>query len=162
MQAKAFCFLLCALFLQGCSENAETVRQVHTSFSESAGLTVTEAGGLSQQLIAESLGVRVVISPSADWILVEDMQLSNLVVIRAFRYVEGAYRESGIAEMRPLWEKLASQAGIAFEDLVHTRVGIEKLGPAERSVFLHFQADSVTGEGPGIDSVLEIDLDAGG
>lgn len=162
MQAKALYFLLCALLLQGCSESAETVRQVHTSFSESAGLTVTDAGGLSQQLIAESLSVRVVISPSADWILVEDMQMSNLVVIRAFRYVEGAYRESIIAEMRPLWEQLARQSGIAFEDLVHTRVGIEKLGPAERSVFLHFQADSVTGEGPGIDSVLEIDLLAGG
>jgi hypothetical protein len=159
IQAKILFLLLCALYLQGCSETTEAVRLVHTEFSESSGLTVTDGSGNSQQLIRESLGVRVVVSPNANWILVEDMQLSNLVVIRAFQYVDGAYREIPVGEIRRQWETLAAQAGATLDELIHPRVGIENFGPTGNSVLLHFQADTRSGSTPDIDSIVEIELD---
>ena len=156
---RSLSLLLIVLFFQGCVESTEPVRQVHTSFSELSGLTVVDNNGKSQQLIAESLDVRVVVSPGGQWIVVEDMQLSNLVVIRAFKYTEDSYQEIALPEIRQHWEALSRKAGIAFQDLVHPRVGIEEFGPLENTVLLHFQADTGLKEHPEIDSVVEIGLD---
>lgn len=155
-------FLLLLLCLQGCSEESEPARQVHTSFSESSGLTVSDNTGLSQQLIRDSLGVRVVLSDDARWLLVEDMQLSNLVVVRAFRYNGASYQEVALPLLRRHWERLAGESGLAFEDLLRPRIGIEGFGPGENSVRLHFRADSPGLQHPGIDSVVVIPLEAGG
>jgi hypothetical protein len=156
---RTLSFLLIVLCFQGCAESTEPVRQVHSSFSESSGLTVVDNHGKSQQLIAESLDVRVVVSPGGQWIVVEDMQLSNLVVIRAFKYTEDSYQEIALSEIRQHWEVLSREAGIAFEDLVHPRVGIEGFGSSENVVQLHFRADTGLIENPEIDSVVEIGLD---
>jgi len=145
--------------LEGCAENTKSVRQVHTSFSESAGFTVTYSTGESQQLIEESLGVREVVSPSGQWIMVEDMKLSNLVVLRTFRYDDGRYREITLPAIRRHWEALAQKAGITFEDLIHPRIGIEKFAPLGNTVLLHFQADTGLKDQPEIDSIVEIRLD---
>lgn len=157
---RTLCIFLLVLCLQGCAENSEPVRLIHTSFSESSGLTVTEGAGKPRQLIAESMGVRVMVSPGGEWIVVEDMQLSNLVVIRAFRHGQEGYRETDIAEIRPHWEMLARQAGVPFEDLIHPRVGLEAFGSSEGTVLLHFQAYTGPGEHEEIDSVVEIQLDS--
>jgi hypothetical protein len=159
MMHRTLGVLLIVLCLQGCAESTEPVRRVHTSFSESSGLIVVDSTGLSQQLIEESLGVRVVVSPSGQWIVVENMQLSNLVVIRAFRYIDGGYREITLPEIRRHWKALARKAGITFEDLMHTRVGIEEFGSSENTVLLHFQADTGLKDKPEIDSIVEIRLD---
>ena len=109
-------------------------------------------------MIAESLGVRVVVSNDGQWLLAEDMQLSNLVVVRAFHYEGDRYREVGFSELRRHWEVLAEEAGIEFEDLIRPRVGIEGFGPDQESVQLHFQAETGLRANPEIDSVMEIPL----
>ncbi len=155
---RAFCIFLLSLFLHGCGESAQPVRLVHTSFSEESGLTVVAGTGKPQQLIEESLGVNVAVSPGGQWIVVEDMQFSDLVVIRAFQYTNDGYRETPIAEIRLQWETLAHQAGLSFEDLIHPRVGFEEFGSAENTVLLHFQADTGIAGNDRIDSVLEVQL----
>jgi len=156
---RALGALLLLLCLQGCSEESEPARQVHTSFSETSGLTVSDTAGLSQQLIGDSLGVRVVLSGDARWLLVEDMQLSNLVVVRAFRYTGEAYQEVSLPVLRKYWEALARESGLEFEDLVRPAIGIEGFGPGENSVLLHFRADSPGLQHPGVNSVVEIPLE---
>lgn len=150
--------LLLLLCLQACSDKEAPYRQIHSSFSEAGGLTVTDNAGLSQQLITESLGVRVVISNDGQWLLVEDMQLSNLVVVRAFHFDGDRYREVGLSELRRRWEMLAAEAGLDFEDLVRPRVGIEGFAADQQSVQLHFQAETGLKEHPEIDSIVEIPL----
>ena len=161
MMHKTPSVLLVVLCFQGCAESTEPVHQVYSSFSESSGLTVVDNNGKSQQLIEESLDVRVVVSPSGEWILVEDMQLSNLVVIRAFKYTGDSYNEVTLPETWQHWETLATEVGITFEDLIRPRVGIEGFGSSEKSVQLHFQADTGLKDHPDIDSLVEIPLDAG-
>jgi hypothetical protein len=155
---RALGILLIVLCLQGCSDKSESLRQVHTSFSDSSGLTVTDNNGKSQQLIAESLGVRVVVSPSTEWIMVEDMQFSNLVLIRAFHYTRQGYQEVLLPEIKQQWETFAQKAGINMEDMIHARVGIEEFGPLENTVSLRFQADAVTAGKQDLVSVMEIRL----
>ncbi len=150
---------LIVLCLQGCTESTESVHQIHTSFSESAGFIVTGSNGKPQRLIEESMGVRAVVSPSGEWIVVEDMQLSNLVVVRAFRYTDGGYLEVVLPGIRSQWETLARQAGVKFEELMRPHVGIEGFGPSESTVLLHFQADTGPVSSQGIDSLVEIELD---
>jgi hypothetical protein len=159
MRARILGVVLIVLCLHGCTNNAETPRQVHTSFTDSSGLTVTDNNGNSQQLIAESLGVRVVVSPSADWIVVEDMQLSNLVVIRAFHHTSHGYQEVPLPEIKQHWQAIAQKAGINMEDLTHARVGIEEFGPHDNTVSLSFQADAAVAGEPDLVSVIEIKLD---
>ncbi len=156
---RIFGIVLIVLCLHGCTDNTESLRQVHTSFTDSSGLTVTDNNGNSQQLIAESLGVRVVVSPSADWLVVEDMQLSNLVVIRAFQYTSHGYQEVLLPEVKQQWQAIAQKAGINMEDLTHARVGIEEFGPHENTVRLSFHADAATAGKPDLVSVIEINLD---
>lgn len=150
--------LLLLLCLQACSDQEAPYRQIHSSFSEATGLTVTDNSGLSQQLIAESLGVRVVVSNDGQWLLVEDMQLSSLVVVRAFHYEGDRYREIGFSEVRRRWEVLAEEVGIDFEDLIRPKVGIEGFGPGQESVQLHFRAETGLRAHPEIDSIVEIPL----
>lgn len=148
--------LLLALWLHGCGDDTHPAHQVHARFSDSSGLIVTDDNGESQQLIAESLDARPVVAPSGQWIAVEDMQMSNLVVVRLFRHHNGAYEEIALPEIRQHWEALARESGIAFEDVLRPRVGIESFGPAERTLLLRFHADA---EGDReIDSVVEIAL----
>ena len=150
--------LLLLICLQACSDKEVPHRQIHSSFSEATGLTVTDNSGLSQQLIAESLGVRVVISNDGQWLLVEDMQLSSLVVVRAFHFDGDRYREVGLSELRRRWEVLAEEAGVEFEDLIRPRVGIEGFGPGKGTVRLHFRAETGLRANPEIDSIVEIPL----
>ena len=156
---KILSILLIVLYLQACSDNTESPRQVHTSFSDSSGLTVTDNDGNSQQLIAESLGVRVVVSPNAEWIMVEDMQFSNLVVIRAFHHTSHGYQEVFLPEIKQQWEAIAQEAGINMEDLTHARVGVGEFGAHENTVSLSFQADAGTVGKRDLVSVIEIKLD---
>jgi len=151
-----FFLVLC---LQGCSDNRNPPRQVHTAFADTTGLTVTDNNGKIQQLIPESLGVRVVVSPSTEWIVVEDMQFSNLVVIRAFQYTGNGYREVPLPQIKQQWEAIARNAGVKLEDLTHTRVGIEEFGPRENILKLSFQADAAAAGEPDLVSVIEIKLD---
>lgn len=155
---RAFCILFLSLFLHGCGESAQPTLLVHTSFSEASGLTVVVGTGKPQQLIEESLGVNAAVSANGQWIVVEDMQLSDLVVIRAFQYTNDGYRETPIAEIRLQWETLAHQAGLSFEDLMHPRVGFEEFGSSENTALLHFQADTGIANNDRIDSVVEIQL----
>ena len=154
--------LLIVLYLQGCAESTEPIHQVHTSFSESSGLIVTDSNGKSQQLIEESMGVRVVVSPGGEWIVVEDMQLSNLVVIRAFHHTERGYQEVLLPQIKRQWEAFARNAGTRLEDLMHPRVGIEEFGPLENTVRLRFQADGEPAGSPDLVLVIEIELDHDG
>jgi hypothetical protein len=156
---KSFAALLLLLSLQGCSDTPKPARQVQTSFSGSSGLTVSDSTGLSQQLIKESLGVRVVASENGQWLLVEDMQLSNLVVVRAFQYRDGSYREASLPGIRQQWQSLAQERGLAFEDLMHPRVGVDGFGIDEKTVLLHLRADTGLASNPEIDSIVEISLD---
>ncbi len=156
---KTLSILIIVLCLQGCSDNSETLSQVHTSFSESSGLTVTDNSGKSQQLIGESLGVRTIISPSTKWILVEDMQFSDLVVIRAFHRTRQGYQEVLLPEIKLQWEAFAQKAGVSVDDLLHARVGIEEFGPDEKTVILRFQADAGMAGAHEVVSVMEIRLD---
>ena len=158
MMLRGLKVLLLLLCLQACSDQEAPNRQIHSSFSEVTGLTVTDNSGLSQQLIAESLGVRVVISNNAQWLLVEDMQLSSLVVVRAFYYEGDRYHEVGLSELRRRWELLAEEAGVEFEDLIRPRVGIDGFGSDQQSVLLHFRAETGLRAHPEIDSVVEIPL----
>ena len=151
--------LILALWLCSCGQHEPAVDRVQTQFSESSGLTVTDSSGQSQLLIPDSLGARAVVSPSEQWIAVEDMQLSDLVVVRLFRYRDGSYREIGLPELRQHWEQLAQQAGIAFEDLVHPRVAIASFGPDESMLLVRFQAEVEAEGASGIESVLAIPLE---
>ena len=151
--------LLFALLLQGCAEDAAPVRLVHTSFSAASGLVVTDSQGLSQQLIRESLAVRPVVSPSGRWIAVENSRLSNLVVVRAFCYSGGRYEEIPLPGIREQWRTIAGRAGMAFEDLINPRVGIDGFGPGERTLSLHFRADSGLPDGPELSAHAEIKLE---
>ena len=154
--ARAPVALFLLLCLLGCSQESGPGRQ---AISESSGLTVSDNEGLSQQLIGDSLGVRVVMSEDARWLLVEDMQLSNLVVVRAFRFDGERYREVDLPAMRQIWESLAVDSGIDFEDLVRPRIGIEGFGPGGNSVRLHFRADSADAQHAGIDAIEKIPLE---
>lgn len=151
--------VLVALLLQGCVEDAAPVRQVHTSFTEASGLVVTDGHGLSQQLIPESLAVRAVVSPSGRWIAVEDTRLSNLVVVRAFRYSGERYEEIALPGIRAQWQIMASRADLEFEDLINPRVGIEEFGPEERTIRLQFSADSGLTDEPELSARAEIALE---
>lgn len=133
--------------------------QVYTSLSEVSGLTVTDNDGKSQRVIAESMGVRTVVSPGAEWIIVEDMQQSNLVIIRAFHYSDNGYHEVFLPETRQQWDVIAQEAGMSMEDLTNTRVGIEEFGPLGNTVSLRFRADAGKGNGPDLVSVIEVNLD---
>jgi len=148
--------LLCALLLQGCGEDPAPARQVHTSFSEASGLLVEDNRGLSQQLIPESRGVRAVVSPSGRWIAVEDSKLSNLVVVRAFRYSTDRYQEVPLPGVRRQWEALAGEAGLDFEDLINPRVGIEEFGSGEETLRLSFRADTGLADRPEVHGQAEI------
>ena len=144
------------LSLQGCGEDARTPHQVQARYSHASGLIVTDGSGKSQQLIAETLDARPVVASSGQWIAVEDMRMSSLVVVRLFCYQNGAYEEVTLPEIRQHWEALARDSGIAFEDLLRPRVAIESFGPAEETLLLSFRAD--TEGGREIDSMLEIVL----
>ena len=157
---SALFVLAIALCSQGCSESEEPARHVHTSFSEATGLQVYDSAGLSQQLIRESLGVRAIVSPSGRWIAVEDMQLSNLVGVRAFEYTDGNYREVTGLGIRQQWEALAEAAGVEMEELIRPHVGIEAFGPGEDTIFLRFKADTGMSGHPEIDAVVEIPLES--
>ena len=152
--------LLAALLLQGCADDAVPVRQVHTSFTEASGLLVTDGQGLSQQLIPESLAVRAVVSPSGRWIAVEDTRLSNLVVVRAFRYSGERYEEIVLPGIREQWHAMADRAGLEFEDLINPRVGIEAFGPLEQTLLLQFRADSGLAAEPELSARAEIALES--
>lgn len=149
--------LLFALLLQGCTE--EPARQVHTSFSEASGLLVEDNLGLSQRLIPESRGVRAVISPDGRWIAVEDSKLSNLVVVRAFRYSGGRYEEIPLPGVRQKWEAVANEAGLDFEDLINPRVGIEAFGPGGKTLLLSFRADTGLADRPELQGQAEFLLE---
>lgn len=149
--------LLFALLLQGCTE--EPARQVHTSFSEASGLLVEDNLGLSQRLIPESRGVRAVISPDGRWIAAEDSKLSNLVVVRAFRYSGGRYEEIPLPGVRQKWEAMANEAGLDFEDLINPRVGIEAFGPSGNSLLLSFRADTGLADRPELQGQAEFLLE---
>ena len=151
--------LLLALLTQGCTEDPPPVRQVHTSFSETAGLVVTDDQGRSQQLIAESLAVRAVVSPSGRWIAVEDSKLSNLVVVRLFRHSDGRYEETPLPDIRENWRRLAHEAGLELEELINPRVGIEGFGPDEETLQLQFSADTGLFEQPELIAMVEIALE---
>lgn len=151
--------ILALALLQACNaDDPPATVAVQTHFSESSGLTVVGSDGHSQQLLEGSLAARSVVSPTGRWILVEDMQLSNLVVIRAFRRTNGHYDEIALPGIRAHWEAMAADAGIGFEDLVNPRVGIEGFGEAGRSVLLRFTADTGLAESPELDALAEIVL----
>lgn len=147
--------LLC---LQGCGQDTAPGQPVHTEFSQSTGLTVSDADGTSQQLIADSLDARAVVSPSSQWIAVEDMRMSNLVVVRLFHRQGGHYQEVALPELRTHWEQLAQQAGIAFEDLVAPRIAIESFDENESHLLLRFQAQAEPQGTADLVSVLAIPL----
>jgi hypothetical protein len=151
--------LALALCLHGCAPSTPQPHQVQIQFLESSGLTVTNSSGQTQQLIADSRDARAVVSPSAQWIAVEDMQMSNLVVVRLFHYQDGIYEEIALPELRQHWEQLARQAGITFEDLVRPRIAIESFDPAENTLLVRFQAETEPQGGKGIDSVFAIPLE---
>ena len=151
--------LVLALLLQACAEEAVPARQVHTSFTQAAGLVVTDSQGLSQQLIAESQAARAVISPSGLWIAVEDSRLSNLVVVRIFRYTGERYVEVPMPGIREQWQALAGEAGLDFEDLINPRVGIEDFGPDERTLSLQFRADTGLAEPAELSAQRAIELE---
>jgi hypothetical protein len=157
---RAGALLLVALLMHACADDAAPVRQVHTSFTEASGLVVTDGRGPSQQLIPDSRGVRTLVSPSGRWIAVEDTRLSNLVIVRAFRYSGERYEEVPLPGIRQRWQSIANQAGLQFDDLINPRVGIEGFGPEERSVLLHFRADSGLPDAPELSARAEIALDS--
>lgn len=150
--------LLAGLLLQGCTEDPAPVRQVHTSFSEATGLVVTDDRGRSQQLIAESLAVRAVVSPSGRWIAVEDSKLSNLVIVRVFHYSGERYEEIPLPGIREQWQAMAREVGLEFEDLINPRTGIEGFGPNEETILLQFSADTGLFERPELVAPVEIAL----
>ena len=155
---RAIGILLLTLLLQGCSEEPAPDRQVHTSFSESAGLVATDNQGRSQQLISDSLAARAVVSPSGRWIAVEDSLLSNLVVVRLFRFSGEKYEEMPLPDLRKEWDALARSAGLEVEDLINPRVGIEGFGPNEETILLQFSADTGLFEQPELIAAVEIGL----
>ena len=151
--------LLVVSLLQGCGAERTPAQPVRTSFSEASGLVVEDGRGRTQQLIADALDARAVVSPSGRWIAVEEMQLSNLVVIRAFRFSGDRYEEVAVPGIKRQWEALAREAGVAFEDLINPRVGIEGFGPSENSVLLLFRADTGLDERPDLAAEAEVPLE---
>jgi hypothetical protein len=147
-----------ALSLHGCGQGTPADHGVQTQFSPSSGLTVTRNDGKSQQLIADSMDARAVVSSSAHWIAVEDMRMSNLVVVRLFHGHDDTYVEVALPEIRGHWEYLAQEAGITFEDLVRPRVTIESFGPDEGVLLVRFQAEVEPLGDKDIDALLEISL----
>ena len=158
MKAAARWFFCIALGLQACADNGDRNRQVHTSFSELTGLTVVDDKGNSQLLIKGSLASRAVVSADGQWIAAEDMKMSNLVVVRVFRFNGDRYQEIPMPELRQHWVTLARKAGVEIEDLIRPRVGVEKFGASGTSVILSFQADTGMGDSPVIDALVEIKL----
>jgi len=152
------CLFLTVLCLKACAESTEPVRRIHTAFSESSGLTVVDGLGNTQQLTEGSLAAEAIVSSDGRWILVEDMQMSNLVVVRTFKLTRDGYREVSTPDLRQHWLQLAEDAGLTFEDLEHTRVGAEGFGPFDETVMLHFQADSGLVNSPVIDALVEVEL----
>lgn len=152
--------LLLVLLLPGCSEDSAPPRQVHTAFTEASGLVVTDSLGLSQQLVAESQAARAVVSPSGRWIAVEDSRLSNLVVVRVFRFDGERYEEVPVPGIREQWEKMAAGSGLSFEDLINPRVGIEGFGPGERTLLLQFHADTGFADPTELSARREIGLES--
>ena len=148
-----------SLALHGCSDDAAPVRAVHTSFSEAAGLVVTDSRGNSQRLIPDTVAARAVVSPSGRWIAVEDSRLSNLVVVRLFRDSGQRYEEIPLPEIREQWRSIAQAAGLEFEDLINPRVGIEGFGPDERTLRLQFRAESGLAGRPELSGQAEIALE---
>jgi hypothetical protein len=151
--------LLIVPLLQGCGAEQAPAQPVQTSFAETSGLVVEDGRGKTQQLIPDALDVRAVVSPSGRWILVEEMKLSNLVVIRAFRFSGDRYEEVALPGIKRQWEALAAEAGVAFESLVNPRVGIEGFGPSENTVLLLFRADTGLAEQPELAAEVEVPLE---
>lgn len=151
--------LLFVPLLQGCGAERTPALPVHATFSEPSGLVVEDGRGTTQQLIPEALAVRAVISPSGRWIVAEEMKLSNLVVIRAFRYSGDRYDEVSLPGIRRQWEALAREGGVAFEDLVNPRVGIEGFDPSESTITLRFRADAGLQDRPELIATVEVPLE---
>lgn len=153
--------LLLVPLLQACGAERTPAQPVHTSFSETSGLVVEDGRGNTQQLIPDALDVRAVVSPSARWIAVEEMKLSNLVVIRAFRYSGDRYEEVPLPGIKRQWEALAAEAGVAFENLVNPRVGIEGFDSSESTIMLLFRADTGLQDRPELVAMIEVPLESG-
>lgn len=139
---NTFCILTLVLWLCGCGQSNPAGHLIQTQFLETSGLTVIDSSGESQQLIENSLHARAVVSPSGQWIAVEDMKMSDLVVVRLFRRHNGRYQELELPELRQHWMQLAEQGGIPFEDLIRPRVNIDNFGPSEKTLLLRFQAEA--------------------
>jgi hypothetical protein len=88
------------------------------------------------------------------------MKLSNLVVIRAFRYSGDRYEEVPLPGIKRQWEKLARAGGVAFEDLVNPRVGIEGFDSSESTITLLFQADTGLQDRPELVAMVEMPLES--
>lgn len=164
--SNAFCIFTLALLLCGCGPSDPAAHQIQTQFQETSGLTVTDSNGKSQQLIKDSLHARAVVSPTGQWVAVEDMKMSDLVVVRLFHHHNGRYDELELPELKQHWGHLAEQAGITFEDLVRPRVRIENFDPAEETLLLRFQAEAEPQGGDAfsneIDDVVAIPLERNG
>jgi hypothetical protein len=152
--------LLLVPLLQGCGAERTPALPVHATFSEASGLVVEDGRSTTQQLIPEALDVRAVVSPSGRWIVAEEMKLSNLVVIRAFRYSGDRYEEVPLPGIKQQWETLAREGGVAFEDLVNPRVGIEGFDSSESTVTLLFQADTGLQDRPELVAMVEVPLES--
>jgi hypothetical protein len=151
-------FLLLAPLLLACSESGEPARRVHTEFTPESGLTVSDSSGRAQRLIEHSLAARALVSPDGRWIVAEDMKYSNLTTVRFFQDTGESYREIRLPAVRRHWEQLARNAGIAYEDLMNTRLGIEGFGADGNSVILSFRAEAEQPGGEEILSRLEVAL----
>ncbi|MGK2925135.1 MAG: hypothetical protein ACSLE2_05895 [Lysobacterales bacterium] len=152
--------LLLVPLLQGCGAERTPAQPVHTSFSATSGLVVEDGRGKTQQLIPDALDVRAVVSPSGRWIAVEEMKLSNLVAVRAFRFSGNRYEEVALPGIKRQWEALAAEAGVAFEDLVNPRVGIEGFGASESTITLLLQADTGRQDRPELVAMVEVPLES--
>lgn len=153
--------LLLVPLLQACGAERTPALPVHATFTEASGLVVEDGRGNTQQLIPEALDVRTVVSPSGRWIAVEEMKLSNLVIIRAFRFSGDRYEEVALPGIKQQWEALAAEAGVAFEDLVNPRVGIEGFGPSESTITVLLQADTGLQDHPELVAMVEMPLESG-
>ena len=157
---RAIGILLLTLLLQACMEDPAPGRQIHATFSETTGLVVTDDEGRSQQLISDSVAARAVVSPSGRWIAVEDSRLSNLVIVRVFRFSGERYEEIPLPGIGGEWSALARGAGLEADDLINPRVGIEGFGPNEETILLRFSADTGLYGQPELIAPVEIALNA--
>jgi hypothetical protein len=158
---RLLAMLLLVPLLQACGAERTPALPVHATFSETSGLVVEDGHGKTQQLIPDALDVRAVVSPSGRWIAAEEMKLSNLVVIRAFRFSGNRYEEVALPGIKRQWEALAAEAGVAFEDLVNPRAGIEGFGPSESTITLLLQADTGRQGRPELVATVEVPLESG-